>query len=182
MLLGDGADLVVVDGLGVLAHAVGDDLEPLAREVDLGAVGEVTTMRQAHGEDGLAGLDEGAVRREVGARAAVRLEVRVLGAEELLGALDADDLRLVDLRAAAVVALARVSLGVLVAQRRAERGEDGGRGEVLAGDELQAAAGALELGQEDARDLGILMLQLPEVRAPERLAAHSALPFARPAT
>ena len=174
----DRADLVVVDGLGVLAHAVGHDLEPLAGEVDLGSVGEVATVRQAHGQDGLAGLDEGAVRREVGARAAVRLEVGMLCAEELLGALDTDDLRLVDLGAATVVALAGVTLGVLIAQGRAESSQHGRRREVFARDELQALAGTLQLGQQDAGDLGILRLQLPEVRAPERL-AHRALPSLR---
>jgi len=72
-------------------------------------------VRQAHREHGIAGLDESTVRGDVRARAAVRLEVRVLGTEQRLGAFDSDDLGLVDLRAAAVVAAAGVTLGVLVA-------------------------------------------------------------------
>ena len=127
--------------------AVGHGVEPLAGEVDLRAVGEVAAVRQAHREDGVARLHEGAVGGDVGAGAAVRLQVGVVGAEQRLGALDADVLGLVDVRAAAVVALARVALGVLVRQRRPERGEDGRRGEVLAGDQLQAAAQAVELGR-----------------------------------
>ena len=97
-------------------------------------------MRQRHRQHGVAGLQERAVDREVGARAGVRLQVGVLGAEQLLGALDADLLGDVDDLAAAVVALAGVALGVLVGQRRAERGEHRRAGEVLAGDQLQAAA------------------------------------------
>ena len=46
---------------------------------------------------------------------------------------------LVDDLAAAVVAPAGIALGVLVRQRAAERGEHRGAGEVLAGDQLQAA-------------------------------------------
>ena len=95
--------------------AVVHGVEPLAGERDLRAVGEVAAVRQAHREDGVARLDERAVDREVGAGAAVRLQVGVVGAEQRLGPLDADGLGLVDLRAAAVVAASRVALGVLVA-------------------------------------------------------------------
>ena len=126
VLAGEVAHLVVVDELGVLAHAVVDGVEPLAGEVDLRAVGQVAAVRQAHRQHGVAGLDEGAVRGEVGARPAVRLQVGVLGAEQLLGALDAELLGPVDDLAAAVVAPAGVALGVLVATastraRRARR-------------------------------------------------------------
>jgi hypothetical protein len=50
----------------------------------------------------------------------VRLQVGVIGAEELLRARVADLLGAVDDLAAAVVALAGIALGVLVGQRRAE--------------------------------------------------------------
>jgi len=49
----------------------------------------------------------------------VRLDVGVLGAEELLGALDGELLDLVDEFAAAVPALGRVALGVLVGEHAA---------------------------------------------------------------
>ncbi len=125
-------------------------------------------MRQRHGQHGVAGCGEGGVGGEVGAGAGVRLQVGVLGAEELLGPLDADQLGLVDLRAAAVVTPVRVALGVLVAQRRAERGEDRRGGEVLAGDQLQAAAQPVQLAEHHLGDLRVLSLQGVEVGAPER--------------
>ena len=132
----------------------------------------MATVRQRHGEDRVTGLQERGVRGQVGARARVRLEVDVqvrdLGAEELLGAGDADLLGAVDLRAAPVVATAGVSLGVLVGQGRPECCEDRRRGEVLAGDELEAPAQAAELVEHDRGDLGVLGLQCLEVRAPER--------------
>ena len=84
-------------------------------------------MRQRHRQDGVTGLQERAVGGEVGAGAGVRLQVGVLGPEQLLGPLDADLLGLVDDGAAAVVAAAGIALGVLVGQRasRARRAPPG---------------------------------------------------------
>ena len=130
-------------------------------------------MRQRHREHRVAGLAERGVRGQVGAGARVRLEVGVLGAEQLLGPGDADLLGLVDLLAAAVVAPAGVTLGVLVRQRRAERGQHRRRGEVLAGDQLQAAAQPVQLAEHDVGDLRVLRLQGVEVRAPERACCSS---------
>jgi hypothetical protein len=75
----------------------------------------------------------------------MRLDVGVLGAEELLCPLAAEVLDLVDHLAAAVVALARDALGVLVVEPGAERLQDGGRGEVLGGDQLERLLLAAEL-------------------------------------
>ena len=69
-------------------------------------------------------------------RARVRLDVGVLGAEQRLDAVDRQLLDLVHDLAAAVVALARVALGVLVVERRAHRLEHARPGEVLGGDQL----------------------------------------------
>ena len=102
----------------------------------------------------------------------VRLQVGVIGAEEGLRPLDADGLGLVHLGAAAVVATAGIALGVLVAQRGAERGQDRGAGEVLAGDQLQAAAQPVEFAQQDSCDLRVLGFEPAEVRTPERDVAH----------
>ena len=86
MLLGEARQLVVVDGLGFLAHAVGDDLVGLAGEVELVAVGEVAAVGQVQAENRVAGLQHGGVGGLVGLRAGVRLHVGVFGVEELLGA------------------------------------------------------------------------------------------------
>ena len=91
------------------------------------------------------------------------------GTEQFLGPGDADLLGPVDDLAAAVVAPPGITLGVLVRQRRAQRREHCGRREVLAGDELQAATQALELADDDGRDLGILVLKRGEVGPPEHV-------------
>ena len=74
------------------------------------AVRQVAAVRQIHAQHGVAGLQRGHVHGDVGLRAGMRLHVGVLGAEELLGAVDGQLLGAVHEFAAAVVALARDSL------------------------------------------------------------------------
>ncbi len=79
----------------------------------------------------------------------------MVGAEEFLRPGDADLLGFVHLGAAAVVAPTRIPLGVLVGQGRPERGQHGGAGEVLAGDQLQSAAQPVELPEDDIGDFRV---------------------------
>ena len=92
----------------------------------------------------------------------------MLGAEELLAAGDADLLGPVHDLAPAVVPPSGIALGVLVRQRAAERGQHRGTGEVLAGDQLQAATQAVQLVGDDAGDVRVEGSQGVEVRAPVR--------------
>ena len=64
----------------------------------------------------VAGLEQRQVCRDVGVGAGVRLHVRGLGAEERLDPLAREVFGLVDEAITAVVALPRVSLGVLVGE------------------------------------------------------------------
>ncbi len=140
--LGDG---VVVQHLGLAVQPVVDDPVEYARKVGGRAVGEVAAASQVHRHQRLAGLDGGLVDGHVGRRARVRLDVRVLAAEELPGPLDRYDLGLVDRLAAGVVPLARVTLGIFVGEHRALRLEHGWRSVVLAGYEVDLALLAAEL-------------------------------------
>src|SRR5205085_4966808 len=76
-------------------------------------------------------------------------------AEERSCEVDRRLLDLVDDLAAAVVALARKALGVLVRRRRADRLEDRRPREVLRGDELDLAALAVGLALEERGDLRV---------------------------
>ena len=64
-------------------------------------------MRQAHAEDGVAGLERREEDRLVRLRTGMGLDVGGLGAEQLLDAVDGQLLDDVDELAAAVIALAR---------------------------------------------------------------------------
>ena len=101
------------------------------------------------------GLKQREVRGHVRLRAGVRLHVGVLGAEELLGAVDRQLLDLVDDLAAAVVAAAGIALGVLVRRHRADRLEDARPGEVLGCDQLDLRTLPLELLAEQRSDFRI---------------------------
>src|SRR5438132_13721057 len=88
VLPGEVTNLVEVDALGILADAVGDDRVELARAVYWAAGGEVAAGREVRPQYGVAGLEQREVHGHVGLRAGVRLDVGVLGAEQLLGARD----------------------------------------------------------------------------------------------
>ena len=148
-------ELVVVDPLVVLAHAVGDDLVELAGEVQRMAVRQVAAVRQVHAEDRVARLQQREIHRHVRLRARVRLHVGVLGAEQLLGPRDRQRLGDVDELAAAVVALARIPLGVLVGQHRAGRLQHGLADEVLRGDQLEAGVLPVLLVADGLGDLRV---------------------------
>ena len=85
----------------------------------------------------------------------VRLHVRVVGAEQGRGPIDRKLLDLVDDLAAAVVAPARIALGVLVRRHGADRLEDGRPREVLGGDQLDLVALALDFPAQQSGDLGV---------------------------
>src|SRR5579872_5142617 len=161
LALGDVADLVEVDALTRAVRAgrgdaVGHETVELPGDRHRRPVGEVAPLVEAHGADRVARLDEGEISGEVGDGAGVRLDVGVLGAEELLRPLAGEVLDLVRHHVPAVVAPARVALGVLVGENRRGRLEDGPGGEVLRGDELERGALPLELLGEEAADVVVL--------------------------
>jgi len=94
-------------------------------------------VRQVHAHQRVARLQHREVHGHVRLGAGVRLHVGVLGAEQFLGPLDGEFFGEIDELAAAVVALARVALGVLVGHHRAARLQDRLGGVVLAGDHDQ---------------------------------------------
>ena len=118
-------------------------------------MGEVTAVREVQTEDRVAGLDQRHHRRGVGQRAGVGLDVGGLRPEQCLDPVDGQLLDHVDVFATPVVAAAGVALGVLVGEDRALRLHDCEGCEVLAGDHLERAALAGQLGVERGRDLGI---------------------------
>jgi hypothetical protein len=163
-LLRDREHLVVVDHVRLAADpVVGDRVQP-AGEVDLEPVRQVAAVSELERQDRVARIEAGEVDGHVRLRARVRLDIRVVGAEERLGAVDRELLDLVDDLASAVVALARIALRVLVRRHAPDGLEDRGPGEVLGGDQLDLTALPFELAAEKNGDLGI---DVNEGRSPE---------------
>ncbi|GAA3044020.1 hypothetical protein GCM10020000_24360 [Streptomyces olivoverticillatus] len=159
VLLGEALDLLHVDQVGLLVDVVGDHVVELAGEVDLHAVGQVPAVGEVQTQDGVAGVEQREHRGRVGLRAGVRLDVGVLGTEERLDPVDRDLLDDVDVLAAAVVAAARVALGVLVGEDRALGLHDRDRSEVLRGDHLEGGLLAVEFGVDCGGDVGVELME-----------------------
>ena len=155
VLQGQALDFVVVDQ-ALVVHAVLHGVEQLARGIHLGTVGEVAAVGQAHAEDGVTRLQQREVHGLVGLRTAVRLHVGVIGAEQLLEAVNRQLLGDVHVFAAAVVALARVAFSVLVGQLAALRFHHRRAGVVLAGDQLDVVFLALGLSGDGLGQFGIV--------------------------
>ncbi len=159
MLLGQALHLVVVQRLGVLLHPVRKHLVRLARKVKLMSMREVSAVGQVHAQDGVPRLQDGGIGGQVRARARVRLDVHVLGSEDLLRPLPRQLLHLVHVLAPAVIALSRIPLGVLVGQHRSGRLQHRLGDEVLAGDQLQVGVLAQRFFLYCVPDVGIGILQ-----------------------
>jgi hypothetical protein len=152
---GDGGEFVVVEQAVVLAHAILRKTVELAGKIRRIAVGEVAAVAEVHAQDLVAGLQHRGVDREIGLGAGVRLHIGVIGAEELLRALDREVLDFVDLLATAVPALAGITLRVLVRQHAALGLEHRGIGEILRRDQLDVALLAGELAGDRGVDFRI---------------------------
>ena len=81
-------------------------------------------------------IDQRHVGRGIGLGARMRLHVGVVGAEQALDAVDGQLLDDVHVLAATVIALARITFGVLVGQHRALRLEHARAGVVFRSDQL----------------------------------------------
>ncbi len=118
------AHLLLVDDARLARDAVVDDRVQPSREVDLQAVGQMAAVVEPQREDGVARIEQPEVHRHVRLRAGVRLDVRVLCAEQRLRPVDRELLDLVDDLAPAVVAPSGIPLGVLVGRNRADGLQD----------------------------------------------------------
>ncbi len=80
---------------------------------------EVAAGGQGHSENSIAGLAPSEVDGFVGIGTGMRLDISVVGLEQLFCTVDSDLLDLVDVLVAAVVAFAGVALTVFISEDRA---------------------------------------------------------------
>ena len=115
----------------------------------------MAALGEVHAEHRIARLQERKIYGEVRLRAGMRLHVRMLGAEQLTCAVARNVFHDVDVLAAAVIAVPRIALRVLVRQHRAHRRHNGRRDDVFGGNQLQIAALALELKLHGGAELRV---------------------------
>lgn len=162
--------LVVINVPSSEIHLVGQTLEVDRGRRDLLPSGcvvpmsEVTTGGKVQPHDAVMGLENSRVGGEIGRRSGVRLNIDApLGSVEvkgLEGSSPAQILDLVDEFVTAVVTVTGHALGVLVGQGTAESLDDGEGGEILGGNELDAAALATLLLLDEVVDLGVHALEV----------------------
>ena len=109
------------------------------------AVGQMAAVGQVHAQHRVAGLDKRKINRHVGLRARVRLYVGVLRAEELFRPLNGQVFHLVHALAAAIVALAGITLGVFIGENRSHGRHDSRRDQILRGDQFNISSLAGQL-------------------------------------
>ena len=158
VLFGQGLHLVVVNALGGVVQPVGDDFEVAARDIDRAAVGKMAAVVEAHAKHGVARLEQGKKDGQIGVCAAVGLDVGMVGAKELAGALAGDALGDVNFLAAAVIASAGIALGILVGQAGAHGDHHSLADNVFRGDELDVALLTRQLGFNGGPDLRITLV------------------------
>jgi hypothetical protein len=149
------ADLVHVDARVLGADAVRRHVVEPPGEVEPHPVGQGAAMREVEAQNGVPRREQRGHDGRVGLRAGVGLDVRGLGAEQRLDPVDRQLLDDVDVLTPAVVALARVALGVLVREHGALRLHHRERREVLRGDHLERGLLTLQLLVERRGDLRV---------------------------
>ena len=160
VLLGQTFYLIIVNGLFFIVDAITDDVEVLAGKVDLHAVGEVTAIGKTHAHDRVAGIGDGHQHRFIGLCAGVRLHVdghfdagRL--AEELLCPFNGNALDLINILAAAVVALAWIAFSIFIGELAALSLHHCRRSVVLARNKLNVLLLALHLCINEFPDLAV---------------------------
>ena len=131
LAVGDFANIGVVQLAGLALEAVERGAVGLAAEVHGGTVRQVAAVAEVKPENSVARLEAREVDGSIGLRSAVRLNVDVFGIKKFAGAVACEVLNQVDNLASAVVALARVALGVLVGEHRSDGLHDGRRSEIF---------------------------------------------------
>src|SRR5580704_5299835 len=123
------------------------------------AVRKMSAMREVQAEDRVTRLQYCGVSFHVRLRSRVWLNVSVLSAKELLGAVARQVLDHIGKLTAAIVALAGISLGVLVREHRARSFEHGFADKVLGSDQFEAFVLAASLAINSGGDLRIVFVQ-----------------------
>ena len=156
VLEGELLHLVVVDAAGLGVEAVGDGVVEEAGGVDRGTVGEVAALAEVKTHEGVAGVEDSHRDGHVGLGAGVRLHVGPFGSVELLQAVDGQLLDLVHDLATAVVALAGITLCILVGADGSHGREDLVRNVIFRSDEFEAGLLALVFLFDQIEDFDVL--------------------------
>ncbi len=148
-------EVVVIDALVIRRDAVVDDVEETPGEVGFVSVGEVSPVSEVHGQDAVAGLEDGEVHGHVGLRTGVRLDVGVFRVEETFCAIDGKLFNDIYIFASAVPAFSWVAFGVFIGEAGSLGLHDGFGCEVFGGDQFDVLELAECFGLDGSGDFWV---------------------------
>ena len=131
---------IVIDLLGLFAHAVLRYGIEFAGEIRRMSVGEMATVREIHSENFVARFQHREINGHVRLCTAMRLNVYMLASEQSLRAIDRQLLRSIDILAAAIPALSRITFCVFVRKNAALRFHHRPAGEIFRRDQFDIFA------------------------------------------
>ena len=116
----------------------------------------MAALREIHAHHGIAHIQQRKVHGQVGLRTGMRLHVGIFGAEQFAGTVNGQLLNLVHIRAAAVIAVARIALCILIGEHCAHCGHYRGADNVFTCNQLNVAALAGQLPVHSRSQLFVL--------------------------
>ena len=140
----------------VFVQAVGNGVVKLAGNVHARAVGQVSTVCEAHAQNGVARFQHAGVHRLVGLTARVRLHVHVFCVEEFFAAVNCQLFGNVHMFAAAVIAFVRITFVVFVGQLAALGFHHGAAHIVFRSNQFDVVLLALVFGGDGGGELGVV--------------------------
>ena len=126
-------------------------------------MGQMTAVGKIHAEHHIAGLQHGEIDRRVGLRAAMRLDIGVVGVKKLFGAVAGNVFGYVHILAAAVITTSRITLGVFIGQRGAHGLQNRRRNKIFRSDEFYMGALTFHFVRNSLKNFGIHFLQVPVI-------------------
>src|SRR5260370_15648365 len=114
MLAGKPLNFVEIDAAILRTNAIGDCIEPFARQIWPRSVRQMAAGGERHSEDGVARLEQRDKHGLIGLRAGMRLHIGEAASEQPLGALDCKRLGDIDEFASAILSAAEITFGVFV--------------------------------------------------------------------
>ena len=137
--------LIVVEHSCLVIEAVRNEIKVFTGNIDGRTVREVSAVSEAHTENCIAGLKKCKIHCCICLCAGMGLNICEIRAEELLCTLDSYSLDYIDIFAAAIVTLSRISFGVFVGQHASHSSHNCGRNDVFARNKFEIALLTLEL-------------------------------------
>ena len=135
MLLSQLAHALVIDA-AVIINAVRNDVVENTGLIDRRTVGQVTTVVQAHAQNDIARLAQCLIDCHICLCTRMRLYIGKLCPKQLAYTCDCQVFYLIDALTATVVALARITLGVLIGQNRTHCSQNCFADDIFRSDEL----------------------------------------------